>query len=204
MQTLIQEWKKLKPALFVLLIVLLVGAGLVTAAYYFGVAQAEALAKQQGLEQDARLKLKSSGAEKAMIEHYLPEYQLLIQRGFVGEERRIEWVDLLRELQNTHKLFSISYAISQQEDYTPPFISQLGGFIMHRSVMKLDLDMLHEGDILNLTQSLVAANNTPFLLRECEITRINGAVSQQLVANMHAKCELDWLTLREPGKIEVH
>ncbi len=204
MQTLIKEWQTLKPALLVLLAVLLVGAGLVTAAYYFGAAQAEALAKQQNLEQDARRKFMSSGAEKAMIEQYLPDYQRLIQRGFVGEERRIEWVDLLRELQNTHKLFSISYAISQQEDYKPPFISQLGGFIMHRSVMKLDLDMLHEGDILNLTQSLSAANTTPFLLRECEITRINGAVSQQLVANMHAKCELDWLTLREPGKIDVN
>lgn len=202
MQTLFKEWQKLKPALLMLLAVLFVGCGLVASAYYFSAQQSAALAKQLTLAQDASRRFMSSGAEKAMIEEYLPQYQVLIQRGFVGEERRIEWVDLLRELHNTHKLFSISYAISQQENFKPAFSPHLGGFVMHRSVMQLELDMLHEADILNLTQSLATANTTPFLLRECEIIRTNGAISKQLVANMHARCELDWLTLREPGQRE--
>ena len=69
--------------------------------------------------------------------------------------------------------------------------------------MKLDLDMLHEGDILKLTESLSADNTAPFMLRDCEITRLNagGALSNQLIANLHAQCELDWLTMREPAPI---
>jgi hypothetical protein len=42
------------------------------------------------------------------------------------------------------------------------------------------------------------------MLRDCEINRLNagGAISKQLIANLHAKCELDWLTLHEPATIQ--
>ena len=138
--------------------------------------------------------------EKGTITEFLPLYQLLINKGFVGEERRIEWVDELRAQHKNHKLFGIKFSISQQENYKPPFGPGLGNFVMHRSVMKLDLDMLHEGDILQLTESLSENNAAPFMLRDCEITRINTgtSLSNQLIANLHAKCELDWLTLHEP------
>jgi hypothetical protein len=103
-----------------------------------------------------------------------------------------------------HKLFGIKYSISQQENYQPTFATSLGGFVMHRSVMKLDLDMLHEGDILQLTESLGFKNATPFILRDCEVTRLNGGgpLSKQLIANLHATCEMDWLTLREPVPVQ--
>ena len=128
-------------------------------------------------------------------------YQTLIDKGFVGEERRIEWVDELRAQHKNHKLFDVNYSISQQEEYKPSFANNIGGFILHRSVMKLNLDMLHEGDILQLVESLSANNTAPFMLRDCEITRLNPTselMSKQLIANLHAQCELDWLTLHEP------
>ena len=71
--------------------------------------------------------------------------------------------------------------------------------------MTLDLDMLHEEDILELTEALSKKNEEVFMLRDCEITRLNagGALSNQLIANLHSKCELDWLTLREPTPIQT-
>src|SRR3989338_1780571 len=140
-----------------------------------------------------------------MITEFLPQYQALISQGFVGEERRIEWVDDLRAQHKNHKLFGIKYNISRQEKYTPVFARNLGGFVLHRSVMKLELDMLHEGDLLQLTESLNANNAASFMLRDCEIVRLNtnGTPSNQLIANLHAQCELDWLTLREPAPIQT-
>lgn len=166
--------------------------------------QEVALQIQQNLLNAARQRYQSSGMEKDTITEYLPQYQVLINKGFVGEERRIEWVDELRAQHRNHKLFGIKYNIGQQEDYKPAFAPSLGGFVFHRSIMKLDLDMLHEGDILQLTESLGAKNTAPFMLRDCEITRLNagGALSKQLIANLHAQCELDWLTLREPAPIQ--
>ncbi len=200
-----QDWRKLQAPLVILGAVIIMVALLINLAQNYGSSQGLALQAQQNLLNAARQHYQSSGLEKDTITEYLPQYQTLINKGFVGEERRIEWVDELRAQHKNHKLFGIKYSISQQEDYRPTFAPSLGGFVMHRSVMKLDLDMLHEGDILQLTESLSAKNAAPFMLRDCEITRLNagGALSNHLIANLHAQCELDWFTLHEPAPVQT-
>lgn len=196
-----KDWQTLQTPILILAAVTAVIISLFSAAQYFNAGQALALQNQQNQLNTARQRYQSSGAEKAMIAEYLPRYQALIGKGFVGEERRIEWLEALREQHKNHKLFGIKYSISHQEKYTPEFAANLGGFTLNRSVMKLDLDMLHEGDLLQLTESLNTKNTAPFMLRDCEISRLNpgSQMSNQLIANLHALCELDWLTLREPA-----
>lgn len=197
-----QDWKKLKIPLTLLASIITAVVLLVVSAQHYYSAQASALQLQQQALNTAKQRYLSSGAEKTTIAEFLPQYQQLINKGFVGEERRIEWVEVLRVQHKAHKLFGIKYAISQQEDYKPSFVPNLGGFVLHRSIMQLDLDMLHEGDILQLTESLNTANATPFILRDCEVTRLNNnGFGNLLVPNMHAACELDWLTMREPEAI---
>jgi len=199
-----QDWQKLQTPLLVLVAVVIAAVLLFGLAQNYNASQQEALQKQQTQLNAARQRYQSSGAEKEMIIEYLPRYQSLINKGFVGEERRIEWVENLREQHKAHKLFGIKYSISHQDKFTPAFAPNLGGFVLHRSVMKLELDMLHEGDLLQLTESLGANNTAPFILRDCEITRLTdtSVLSAQLVANLHAQCDLDWLTLREPSPIK--
>ena len=200
-----QDWQKLKAPLLILAAVTLAVISLFGAAYYFNQNQVVALQNQQNLLNAARMRYQLSGAEKDMIIDYLPKYQMLISKGFVGEEQRIEWVEHLRQQHKMQKLFGIKYSISPQEKYMPAFAANLGGFTMNRSLMKLELDMLHEGDLLRLTEALNAENSAPFILRDCEINRLNpgSQLSNQLTANMHALCELDWLTLREPAAGQV-
>ena len=196
-----KDWQRLQVTLLFLGVVILAVIALCTLAFKFSSEQEKALKQQQDQLNTARQRFQSSGIEKQMMTEYLPQYQSLISKGLVGEERRLEWVDELRKQHQLNKLFSIKYSIGLQEPYKPSFASNLGGFVMNRSVMTLDLDMLHEEDILQLTEALSKKNQEVFMLRECEITRLNagGALSNQLVANMHAKCALDWLTLREPA-----
>lgn len=200
-----QDWRKLQTPLILLGAVIIVTAALFALAQTYTADQEAALQAQQGKLNAARQRYQSSGAEKATITEYLPKYQLLISKGFIGEERRIEWVEELRTQHKNHKLFGIQYSISQQAEYKPTFAPNLGGFVLHRSIMKLDLDMLHEGDLLQLTESLNTKNYAPFLLRDCEVTRLNAdaVISNQLIPNMHARCELDWFTMREPVTAQV-
>jgi len=200
-----QDWQKLQAPLLTLGAVIVVGILLFGFASYFSKNQELALQKQQNMLNAARQRYQLSGAEKEMIAEYLPKYQTLISKGFVGEEQRIEWVEHLREQHKTQKLFGIKYSINPQEKYMPAFAANLGGFTLNRSIMKLDLDMLHEGDLLQLTEALNNRNAAPLILRDCEIIRLNtgSQLSNQLVANLHAQCELDWLTLREPASSYV-
>lgn len=199
-----QDWHKLKAPLLVMIAVIIIVTAMFGFARYFDMQQQQALQNQQNQLNAARQRYQSSGMEKDMITRYLPQYQALITKGFVGEERRLEWVEHLREQHQAHKLFGIKYSVSQQEKYSPAFAGNLGGFILNRSVMKLELDMLHEADLLRLTEALNTEASTPFMLRDCEINRLNpgSQFGSELSANLHAQCELDWLTLREPTVVQ--
>ncbi len=194
-----QDWRRLRlPMLSLGLALVLIGL-LVSFADRYRLENEQAMQTQQNMLNQARQKYQSSGIEKDTIVQYLPKYNELIYNGFVGEERRIEWIETLRQIHAQHKLFSIDYKINLQEDYKPTFLGNLGNFILHRSIMRLDLDMLHEGDLLTLLDEL-HAQPTPFIVRDCELKRTtNAAINlNNLSANLKASCEIDWLTLRDP------
>ncbi|WP_047540666.1 hypothetical protein [Methylotenera versatilis] len=194
-----QDWRKLRNPILGLGAALILIGLLISFADQYRQKNALALQSQQNLLNQARQKYQSSGLEKETITQYLPIYNDLLASGFIGEERRIEWIENLRQIHAQHKLFSIDYSIGLQENYKPNFLLNLGNFKLNRSVMKLSLDMLHEGDLLALLDGL-QEQTTPFIVRDCEITRPIGAVmnTKTISANLKAVCEIDWLTLRDP------
>jgi hypothetical protein len=194
-----KDWSKLRLPILGLGGAFVIVGLLVSLADQYRTSNEDALQTQQNLFNQAHTKLQSSGLEKETIIQYLPIYNELLAKGFVGEERRIEWIETLRQIHLKNKLFSIDYSIGLQENYKPSFITNTGSFILHRSTMKLDLDMLHEIDLLNLLDGL-HEQSTPFIVRDCEIKRPVGAVvnTKNLTSNLKALCEIDWLTLRDP------
>lgn len=194
-----QDWHKLRYPILALGAALVLIGLLISFADQYRQENETALQAQQNLLNQARQKYQSSGLEKETITRYLPIYNELLASGFIGEERRIEWIENLRQIHARHKLFSIDYSIGLQEIYKPSFLPDLGNFKLNRSVMKLNLDMLHEGDLLTLLDGL-QEQTTPFMVRDCEITRPIGSVinTKNISANLKAACEIDWLTLRDP------
>jgi hypothetical protein len=193
-----QDWKKLRYPIISLGVVLILVTLLVGYAENRKSRNQQAVDLQQRQLDQARQRYQSSGQEKETITRYLPLYQKLIEDGFIGEERRIEWVDGLRTVHQQNKLFGINYTIDTQAEYKPAFALNVGPFTLYRSVMKLELAMLHEGDLLTLLSELDAQQTTPFIVRDCEITRTGAINTTNLAPNMRANCELDWLTIREP------
>lgn len=193
-----RDWHKLQiPALILGLVVVIVSL----LVWFTGTREIlvqQALIKQESELRQARSRYQDSGAEKEAIIKHLPPYQQLIREGFIGEERRIEWIDELRTINQQYKLFGINYSIGTQENFLPPFPHQMGNFILHRSVMKIDAALLHEGDLLTILDALHGKHLTPFIVRECEITRTGSAINNKFLPNLQAECELDWLTLSEP------
>lgn len=194
-----QDWRKLRFPIIGLGAALILVGVLVSFADQYRLKYELALQKQQNSLNQARQKYQSSGLEKETIIQYLPVYNELLASGFIGEERRIEWIETLRQIHAQYRLFSIDYSIGLQENYKPSFLPNLGNFTLHRSIMSLKLDMLHEGDLLTLLDGL-REQTTPYIVRDCEIKRpINAVVNTRTIAaNMQANCEIDWLTLRDP------
>jgi hypothetical protein len=198
-----QDWRKLRNPLIILGVAFIFTALLVGYAQHYQEQTAQALQTQESQLNQARQRYQSSGMEKETIVNYLPRYQGLINAGFIGEERRIEWVDNLRNIHQENKLFGINYSIASQEDYKPAIALNTGPFALRRSVMTLELSMLHEMDLITLVEALKDKETTPFMPRDCEIKRVATSITDKLAPNLVASCELDWLTIREPQAVGV-
>lgn len=158
----------------------------------------EALQKQTVELQLAREHYQSSGKEKENIEKYMPLYSVLIERGFIGEEQRIDWISDLRKINQENKLFGVNYDINAQEEYKPKFPTNTGKFTLRRSVMELKFAMLHENDLFTLFEALRLQKNPPFMVRDCIVSRTKAELRGIFEPNLNTVCEIDWLTITEP------
>ncbi|MFM9913147.1 MAG: hypothetical protein ACKVN9_06420 [Methylophilaceae bacterium] len=194
----IKDFRKLQIPLITLLAALVIAWLMINMASAREVRASEALQTQQAALSKAKQLVLSSGSEKDNINKYLPLYDSLIKRGFVGEEQRVDWISDLRHVSQQNKLFGVSYDIDAQEDYKPAFPLNIGSFKLHRSVMKLTFALLHENDMFTLLNALPGEVNPPFMVRDCTVTRTNSTQLSKFVPNLNAACDIDWLTLAEP------
>lgn len=193
-----EDLRKLQMPLLILLAAIVL-AWLITSTASDHERKATETLQQQNAElEKARQQYRASGSEKDNIVKFLPLYQGLIQRGFIGEEQRVDWISDLRNINQRYKLFGVSYDIAAQEEYKPKFPINAGSFKIHRSVMKLTFALLHENDLLTPFEALPGETNPPFMLRDCSVTRANKELRGKFEPNLNATCEIDWLTVEEP------
>lgn len=196
-----QDWKILQMPLVMLAAVTVAMGALVAYTHYLKEQATKELQAQQSQLNQARTRLEASGAEKSMIAQYMPLYLDLVRRGFIGEERRIEWIDNLRTINQNYKLFGINYTIGAQEPYKAPFSVATGPFVLNSSEMKLETPLLHEGDLATILKAMSDAGHAPFLVRDCVLTRSGSGARNKFLPNLNATCEIEWLTVTEPSRM---
>ena len=190
------DLRALKIPLIALIVVIMVSAGLI---YDSNLVLKEArltLAQQQNRMREARTRLQRSGDEKEIIVRYLGNYQYLEKLGFVGDEQRISWLDALRLANQQAQLFGVDYQIGAQQPY--PYAAELtpGQLTLHQSLMKVNLRLLHEGDLMRFLETLAKQPGGVFSVNQCTIERLNTGGSIRFQPNLRADCELAWITIR--------
>lgn len=132
-------------------------------------------------------------SEKRDIRNFQQRFVELRQRGLVGEERRLEWLDAIRQTQDELKLPPLSYEIEPQQVVQLDAPLDLGDFQLHGSRMRLHMELLHELDLFNFFQSL--RERGYFAVQDCAIRRLGVAVETPGASTLGADCTLDWITL---------
>lgn len=190
--------RALKAPLITLVAVVAIGTGL---HYYIDFALTQAkreLAQQQIKLRGARAQLQKARDDNAIIARYLNRYQNLQRIGLIGDEQRINWLDALRVANQQGRLFGVSYQIGAQQPY--PYAGELdpGQLTLHQSAMKLNLRLLHEGDLIPFLGTLAEQRVGVFSVDQCTMERIDTGGSARNRFNVRADCELAWITLRPP------
>ena len=68
---------------------------------------------------DASRKYLAVDDEERIIEAQYPAFKALYARGIIGQERRLSWVEALREAGTELRIPALDYRIEAQQLYTP-------------------------------------------------------------------------------------
>jgi hypothetical protein len=167
------------------------------------------LKAQQNQKTQALSQLANSESERQLIEKHMPLLKQLESQGIFGEEKRLEWVELLRTLEKHWPGVKLQYAIAAQILQPPPEgtpqtqTSTLGllpngekakNFGTFNTEMKLTLKLLHEGDTLAIIEELKNANLGKFSIKSCTFNR--PASNTSVSTPIDAECILTWISMR--------
>src|ERR1019366_4763928 len=103
---------------------------------------------------DVQAKLASANEEEREIKANLQQYQALAARGIIGEENRLDWIDTITAIKNERRLFNIGYSIEPQKELDYPGFAREGGVKFVFSRVKVEIQLLHEEDLLNFIDDL--------------------------------------------------
>ena len=171
-------------------------AALYAATSYVDTLKAEQkTASQQRAQSEEKLaRVRAEGQE---IDARVAKYELLVARGVIGDERRLDWIEALERIRSSDPTRQIRYAIAPQQalDYAVDGTAEVSA---RTSQMKLDATVLHEERFLDLLSELRAALPAQMLIRSCTLDRPTPTAATN--AGLNVSCVLDLITITDQGK----
>jgi hypothetical protein len=193
------DLKRLRMPLAVAIVLLALGAAcLIASGYYLDEARtardATRLSRVAAQERVSRVAEEERGIREDLV-----YYEQMRQRGVVGEQSRLDWIESITRIKNERKLFEIKYNFDAQRPLDYPGLVAIKGADFMVSRLKLEMLLLHEGDLLNFLADLQAGIKAHVSVRNCSVTRIErgpapGATTLQ--PRLRAECQVDLISVR--------
>ena len=193
------DWRMLRGSLVGLAICLVIGAAVLYVSYSFSSAQEREFTNESRKLVSVRGRYQTIDEEERIIEEFLPRFVALEERGVIGREYRLDWIETLRSASADLKIPELNYTIDSQSPYEAEFAYDEGAFEIFVSPMKLDLGLLHEGDLPALIARIERDARGLFRIADCSLTRVGKDLAlDPTQPNLRANCTLEWLTVRQP------
>lgn len=136
------------------------------------------------------------------IQARLVDYQNLRTRGVLGDERRLDWVETIKQIKLDRKIYDVRYSIEPRRTLDFPGVRPEPGIELLSSRLKLDASLLHEGDLFDLLDDLRARLAPVVVVRSCEMARTERSrVAAGPGARLRAECVIDLVTLRDTKEV---
>ena len=140
--------------------------------------------------QAAEMKLQRATEEEREIRTRLPEYERLLDRGLIGVEDRLDWVDEIVKTREKNQLPDLRYTIAAQRPLAQNVVPAATEVKPLSSEMTLNMQLLHEGDLFRVLADLRRDLPPHVLVRECQMDRSVGGNTK-----LRADCKIDLVTI---------
>ena len=152
------------------------------------------LAHSKSERTEARRKLSEADLEKQEIRQFQPKFEVLLQRGLVGEESRLMWVERLRQIQDKRQLMPLTFSFSAQKPFAVDPSVTTGDMELRGSRLNVKMDMLHELDLFHLLDDLKSIGF--YRAQSCTLQRALRS-ADPMAPHMSADCNLYLLTMAD-------
>jgi len=198
------DWSVIKFSTIIFIVVLLVSVALIYGSWTFKEDMFSEYKKNKAMFTAISQQYLAVDQNENIIRQYYPEFIALYKKGFIGREHRLNWIETLRAASERIKLPGLTYDISPQEEYSPEFSTNMGRFALYSSTMKLNISMLHEGDLLHLIKDMNEHAEGIFTITKCRFIRTSKKLIEKRDAkNIMADCELQWINIRMADGSEI-
>lgn len=193
----VSDLKRLRVPLAACLGLVLAGAGCYFAADSYLAETKDVRAATAAQRSEVQARLSRATDEEREIRANLQQYKALAARGIIGDEKRLDWVDSIAAIKNQRQLFNISYDIEAQRPLDYPGFAAGSGVDFMVSRMKINLQLLHEQDLLDFIDDLAKRGKSYLSVRSCNVQRLDrSAAGTSLSPRLNAECILDMVTIR--------
>jgi hypothetical protein len=196
-----QDFKRLQWPIAALVFAFLVGGGIIAGTYFYLQTAEKQNRIANSQRNESKGKLSQAAQEELELRAKIDRFISLKERGLIGVENRLDWIELLARLSREHKLFDFQFEFSPQKpgDPTqglPPPTGSGPKFVV--SQQRFSVKLLHEGDLLAFIDSLRRSAHALIVVRECAISRLSeSGRTSQLQAQLNAECQFDWITMAD-------
>jgi hypothetical protein len=133
------------------------------------------------------------------VREKLDIYRRLQGLNILGEERRLEWADAITRIRTQRELLDLSYRVERQKLLSSA-PGKPGNVDLFASTMRVQLALLHEGDLLRFLADLRDSGNAYYAVRRCALTRTGqAATGTSITPRLRAECDIDLITMIDRG-----
>ena len=185
------DFPHIKWSLLIFLITLILGGATVFVSQKFAHNSQESKRNAQQQLNDARSRLNAARDDQTNMSAYTKEFSAIQRLNIIGDEQRLNLIEDLDTLRRRNLVVDFKYTVAPQQPYTPAPALDSGNFDLKYSNMKLQIELLHEEQLINFFDSLRRDINGWFILEKCSLERASAASAQ-----LKADCEGGWLTMK--------
>jgi len=190
-----EELRKLAAPLAMLVALLAAGAGLIYWIEQEQRATHQRLAGAREQRNQARDRLTRIAEEEKEVSEKLEVYRRLKSLHILGEEQRLEWADAMTRIRNARELLDLRYSVERQQTIVS-VPGKPANVDFYSSTMKVDIALLHEGDLLGFLHDLRESGNAFYSIKRCAISRTGiAATGTSIVPRLRAECDIDLITI---------
>ena len=196
-----KDFKRLQWAIAFLLIMAMVGGGSVWTTMQLKQSSQTAFQQATAARRDVQGKLARARDEQQELTDKIGRFQALKARGYVGPEKRLDWIETIARIKTARRIFKLDYELAPQRPVDAGMVpggASAGGFDIMSSQMRLELQLLHEGELLAFLAELREAVPALIQVRSCSMERLAPSNTDRSTnAQLKADCTLEWITLKE-------